>query len=549
MSFIGSAVRALMVNLHSVGVLQRAGVLDLLAPLDLVRAARAVRQFGGIAGPVRMSARREPDRVAVIDELGPLTYRELEARGNALARGFAALGLGPGDTVAALIRDRRELVDTMLAAAKIGARLVLLNTGFAGPQLADVAAREGVNAVVYDQEFTELLRVLPPEVRRVLAVHDGVEADGIATVDELIASNDASELAPPPRQGGFVLLTGGTTGTPKGVPREVKSPLAAAALLERIPLRRNQTLVLAAPLFHGTALNQFILALSLAATVVLRRRFDAEQTLADVAAHRAQVLVLVPTMLRRILDLGPEVLADYDTRDLRIIFSAGAALPAALGDAATEAFGDVLYNFYGSTEVGVAAIATPADWRAASGTVGKPPTVCTVRLYDENGKVVTEPGRRGTIYVRSLLSFAGYSGGGNKDSIDGLLSSGDVGHWDSAGRLFVDGRDDDMIVSGGENVFPGEVEELLYAHPAVAEAAIVAVPDDEFGQRLAAFVVRRPEHELDADAVRAHVKANLARFKVPRDVTFVDELPRTSTGKLLRRDLAASPVIRSRTPR
>ncbi|WP_069160796.1 AMP-binding protein [Nocardia altamirensis] len=538
MSSLATAARALVVNLHSVGVLQRAGVLDLRRPVDLMRAARAVRQYGAIAGPMRMSARREPERVAVIDELGPLTYRELEARGNALARGFTALGLGTGDTVATLVRDRRELVDTMLGAARIGARLVLLNTGFAGPQLADVVVREGVNVVVYDQEFADLLRVLPPQVRRVLAVHDGVVDE--PTIDELIAGNDTADLAPPPRQGGFVLLTGGTTGTPKGVPREVKSPLAAAALLERIPLRRNQTMVLAAPLFHGTALNQFILALSLASTVVLRRRFDAEATMAAVAEHRAQVLVLVPTMLRRILDLGPGMLVKYHTDSLRIIFSAGSALPAVLGDAAAAAFGDVLYNFYGSTEVGVAAIATPEDWKAASGTVGRPPTVCTVRLYGEDGKLVTEPGARGTIYVRSLLSFAGYSGGGTKDSIEGLLSSGDVGHWDSGGRLFIDGRDDDMIVSGGENVFPGEVEELLYAHPAIAEAAIVAVPDDEFGQRLAAFVVRRPGHELAADEVRAYVKANLARFKVPRDVSFVAELPRTSTGKLLRRDLTAN---------
>ncbi|QIS06536.1 AMP-binding protein [Nocardia brasiliensis] len=536
MSAIGNAARALLVNLHSVTVLQRAGLIDLRAPVGMLRASRAVRRYGGIAGPVRISARRAPERVALLDELGPLTYRELEERSNALARGLIGLGLGPGDTVAALSRDRRELVDTMLAVAKIGARLVLLNTGFAGPQLADVAAREGVRAVVYDAEFADLLRVLPAEVCRVVAVHEGTA--GTPTVEGLIAGNDTAELAPPSRQGGFVLLTGGTTGTPKGVPREVRSPLAAAALLERIPLRRNQTLVLAAPLFHGTALNQFILALSLCSTVVLRRRFDATATLAAVAAQRAQVLVLVPTMLRRILDLGPEALAAHDTSSLRIVFSAGSALPAALGEAATAAFGDVLYNFYGSTEVGVAAIATPRDWRAAPGTVGKPPTACTVRLYDEDGQVITEPGRRGTIYVRSVLSFTGYSGGGTKDSVDGLLSSGDVGHWDAGGRLFIDGRDDDMIVSGGENVFPGEVEELLYAHPAIAEAAIVAVPDDEFGQRLAAFVVRHPGHELDADAVRAHVKANLARFKVPRDVTFVDELPRTNTGKLLRRGLA-----------
>nr|WP_040815739.1 AMP-binding protein [Nocardia concava] len=535
MSFPGSTIRALAVNAHSVGVLQRAGMINLLDPVSVVRASRAVRQYGGIAGPVHMSARREPDRVAVIDELGPLTYRELEQRGNALARGFAAMGIGVGSTVGSLVRDRRELVDTMLAAAKVGARLVLLNTGFAGPQLADVSTREGVDVLVHDQEFSALLAVLPSGIPRVLAAHD--DAGNIPTVDGLIAANSGDDLPPPARQGGFVLLTGGTTGTPKGVPREVRSPLAAAALLERIPLRRNQTLVLAAPLFHGTALNQFIMAMSLASTVVLRRRFDAEATMAAVAAHRAQVLVLVPTMLRRMLELGPETLGRYDTSALRVMFSAGSALPAALGDAATAAFGEVLYNFYGSTEVGVATISTPADWRAASGTVGKPPTVCTVRLYDEDGALITEPGRRGTIYVRSLLSFTGYSGGGHKNEIDGLLSSGDVGHWDVGGRLFIDGRDDDMIVSGGENVFPGEVEELLYAHPDIAEAAIIAVPDDEFGQRLAAFVVTQPGATLDGDAVRAYVKANLARFKVPRDVTFVDELPRTSTGKLLRRDL------------
>lgn len=539
MSSFGNAIHALSVNVASVGVLQRAGLINLSEPLGIWRAARAVRRYGAIAGPVHFSARREPGRVAVIDELGPLTYRELEARGNALARGFAALGIGAGSVVAALVRDRRELVDTMLAAAKVGARLVLLNTSFAGPQLADVAAREGVRALVYDQEFAGLLTVLAPEIIRVLAAADASGAGGVPRLADLIAGNDTGALPPPARQGGFVLLTGGTTGTPKGVPREVRSPLAAAALLERIPLRRNQTVVLAAPLFHGTALNQFILSLSLASTVVLRSRFDAEATLAAVARNRADVLVLVPTMLRRILDLGPDTLVNYDTGGLRVIFSAGSALPAALGDAARAVFGDVLYNLYGSTEVGVAAVATPGDWREAPGTVGRPPRVCTVRLYDDAGRLVTEPGERGTVYVRSMLSFTGYSGGGHKKSIDGLLSSGDMGHWDPAGRLFIDGRDDDMIVSGGENVFPGEVEELLHAHPAIIEAAIVAVPDEEFGQRLAAFVVRRPGAQLDADAVRAHVKANLARFKVPRDVTFLAELPRTSTGKLLRRDLTA----------
>lgn len=536
MTSLSRIARATAVNLHSVGVLQRAGTIDLLHPIDVAYASRSMRNFGAIAGVARVSARRSPNTVALVDEAGPVTYAELDARSNALARGFAAQGIGPESVVASLSRDHRGLVDTMLAAAKVGAKLVLFNTGFSAKQLADVAVREGATAIVYDQEFETLIGELPDGLARILAWQDA-PAEGVATVDALIDSNDDSPLDPPTSQGGFVLLTGGTTGTPRGVPRQVKSPLAAAQFLERVPLRRGGVTFLAAPLFHGTALTQFIMSFSLGCTVVMRRRFNAEATLAGVAENRATALVVVPTMLRRILDLGPEVLAKYDTSSLRIIFSAGSALPASLGNEAIAAFGPVIYNFYGSTEVGVAAISTPADWIAAPGTVGKPPTSCKVRLYSDDGVLVTEPGVKGTIYVGSMLSFSGYSGGGGKKGIDGLLSSGDVGHWDEGGRLFIDGRDDDMIVSGGENVFPGEIEELLYAHPDINEAAVVAVPDDEFGQRLAAYLVRNPGATIDSDGVRLYVKENLARFKVPRDVHFIEELPRTATGKLLRRAL------------
>ncbi|GEM30264.1 fatty-acyl-CoA synthase [Nocardia neocaledoniensis NBRC 108232] len=538
MSSLGRTLRAIAVNAHSVWVLQRAGMIDLTAPAQVLHTSRTVRTYGAIAGPLRASARREPDRIALIDEIGSLTYRELDQRSNALARGFTAASVGPGATVAALCRDHRGLVDVMIATAKIGARLVLLNTGFSGPQLADVAVREDVTALVYDEEFSELLAGVAPSVTRFLAW--STTTDSVARIEDIIAANSDDELEPPVGQGGFVLLTGGTTGTPRGVPRKVSSPLAAAAFLDRVPLRRNEVVVSAAPLFHGTALTQFIMALSLASTVVIRRRFDAEATIASIATHRATALVVVPTMLRRILDVDTAVRELHDTSSLRIVFCAGAALPAALGNAAHAAFGPVIYNFYGSTEVGVATISTPEEWDAAPGTVGSPPRSCTVRIYDEHDVEITEPGRSGTIYVGSALSFSGYSGGGGKKAIDGLLSSGDVGHWDHGGRLFIDGRDDDMIVSGGENVYPGEVEELLYAHPGVAEAAIAAVDDEEFGQRLAAYIVRRPGHTLDADDVRRYVRDNLARFKVPRDVTFVDDLPRTATGKLLRRDLTGN---------
>jgi acyl-CoA synthetase (AMP-forming)/AMP-acid ligase II len=214
----------------------------------------------------------------------------------------------------------------------------------------------------------------------------------------------------------------------------------------------------------------------------------------------------------------------------------GSALSADLATRFMDAFGDVLYNLYGSTEVAWATIATPRDLRRAPGTAGRPPRGTTLRIVDDDG-LELPTGQTGRIVVGNDMLFEGYTGGGSKDVVDGLMATGDVGHLDHAGRLFVDGRDDDMIVSGGENVFPQEVEELLGAHPDIAEAAVVGVDDDQFGQRLKAFVVPRNGKKLSPADVKAHVKSNLARYKVPRDVEFLDELPRTSTGKVLKREL------------
>jgi len=187
--------------------------------------------------------------------------------------------------------------------------------------------------------------------------------------------------------------------------------------------------------------------------------------------------------------------------------------------------------------VGWATIATPADLRAAPGTAGRSPMGTTVKLLDEDGREAP-PGQGGRIFVGNELSFDGYTDGGNKEIVEGLVSSGDVGHFDSGGRLFVDGRDDEMIVSGGENVFPREVEDLLAEHPEIEDVAVVGVEDEEFGQRLTAFVVTHEGSELDEETVQEHVKRNLARYKVPREVVFVPELPRNATGKVLKRELA-----------
>ncbi len=254
------------------------------------------------------------------------------------------------------------------------------------------------------------------------------------------------------------------------------------------------------------------------------------------------VLVTIPILLSRLLAEGAGDTSRRDFSRLRIIALSGSPLSPELAARATELFGDVVYNLYGSTEVAYASIATPADLRAAPGTVGRPPYGTTVRLYDDDDHRGRSRAQTGRIFVANGAEFEGYTGGGSKDVIDGLMSTGDVGHFDDRGYLFVDGRDDDMIVSGGENVFPHEIEELLAEHPAIEDAVVAGVPDDDFGQRLRAYVVRTPGARLDADGVQAHVRQNLARYKVPREVIFVDELPRNPAGKVIRRELPDYPA-------
>jgi len=528
-------------TIRSIEVMRQAGLVPFPRLDEGVRSIIAIRKYGPFAGSAHISARRDSRSVGLVDELGELTFKQLDQRSNALARAWSERGLKPGSVIAALCRDHRGLVISMLAAGKLGARLLLMNTGFAKPQLADVAKREKVGALVYDQEFTGLLDAIHGDVDRYLAWVDDSDQLGdhsIPVLDELIASTDDRPFPVPAKPGGFVLLTSGTTGMPKGAPREHTSPLASAQFLDRIPLRAGEATYMGAPLFHGTGLSQFILSFALGSKVVVRRKFNPEETLRGIEAHKCTALVLVPTMLQRIVDLPAETLAKYDTSSLRIIFVAGSALSPDLGNRATAAFGDVVHNLYGSTEVAVATVATPEDWRKAPGTVGRAPVGCRVVLYDPDNKPITEPHVTGRVFVGSGLSFGGYTDGRHKELIDGLLSSGDVGHFDEDGLLFIDGRDDEMIVSGGENVFPVEVENLLVERDDVLEAAVIGVPDDEFGQRLKAFVVLAEGADLDVDGVRDYVKSNLARYKVPREVVFLDELPRNATGKVLRTKLS-----------
>ncbi|MEA2302037.1 MAG: fatty-acyl-CoA synthase [Solirubrobacteraceae bacterium] len=528
--------------LFTARTLQGAGIAHPDRPDRLVRAGLALRRWGPTpAAGYAASAARTPDRTAIDDELGTVTFAALDRRTNALARSLREAGVGEGDGVGILARNHRGFVESTVACSKLGANALYLNTAFAGPQVTDVVARERPAALIHDEEFTELCAEASRGRPTFLAWEEESGGGGSSrppTLEDLIDAGAPRRLRPPSRPGKVVILTSGTTGAPKGASRRQPDSLApAAALLSKIPLRAREPTMIAAPLFHSWGFAHFTLGLALSSTLVLRRRFDPRETLAAIARTRATGLVVVPVMLERILELGEAAIAEHDLGALRVIAASGSALPGELATRVLDRFGDVLYNLYGSTEVAWVTIATPADLRAAPGTGGRPPRGTTVRLYDDGDQPVPD-GETGRIFVVNELLFEGYTGGGGKDVIDGLMSTGDVGHFDEDGRLFIDGRDDEMIVSGGENVFPREVEDLLSGHPEIEAAAAIGVPDERFGQRLKAFVVRAAGSELGEEAVKRHVKENLAGYKVPGEVVFVEELPRNATGKVVKRELA-----------
>jgi acyl-CoA synthetase (AMP-forming)/AMP-acid ligase II len=527
-------------GIHVAGTFVRAGILRPSRPDRAMRAIVGLHRFGPtLAAGYLGAAARYPDAPAIIDERGTLTFDDVDRRTNALARGLAGHGLAAGDAVALMCRNHRGFVETSVACSKLGLHAIFLNTGFAAPQVAEVAARENAAAIVYDEEFAETVVGARAGRLGFVAWPDdaGASTTGDPSLDELIATRVDGPLPPPVQAGRAVILTSGTTGTPKGANRPNPSSLTpVAAILSVIPLRARQTTLIAAPLFHAWGYAHMLLSTSLSATLVLRRRFDPEDTVRAIAEHRADALIVVPVMLQRILECDPERLRAHEAASLSVIAVSGSALPGSLAHRVMDAFGDVLYNLYGSTEVAWATIASPRDLRAAPGTAGRPPRGTVVRIVDESDREAA-PGVSGRIFVGSELLFEGYTGGGDKDRLAGLMATGDVGHFDADGRLFIDGRDDDMIVSGGENVFPAEVEDLLAALPGVREVAVVGVPDEEFGQRLRAVVSLVPGAELTESGLQDHVRLHLARYKVPREVVFVDELPRNATGKILKREL------------
>ncbi|WP_297795456.1 AMP-binding protein [Mycobacterium sp.] len=518
---VTTAARAL---LHS-------GLLSPPSPLAGLRLLREARRGG--TNPYTLLAvttARWPDRAAIVDDDGAVSYRRLQRETESLARRLSCDGVGPGDAVGVMCRNGRGFVAGVFAAALLGADVVPISTEFRSDALAAAVRAHHISTMVADDEFAERVRAADETVR---------------TVDPATVTPDEGARRPHvAAPGRIVLLTSGTTGKPKGVPRapEMRSAIGVwVTILDRTRLHTGSRISVAMPMFHGLGLGMLMLTIALGGTVLTHRQFDAEAALAQASLHRADAFTAVPVVLARILELPERVRARNPLPYLRVVMSSGDRLDPTLGQRFMDAYGDILYNGYGSTEVGIGSLATPADLREAPETVGKPVAGCPVRILNKGDRPVG-PRVTGRIFVGGDLAGRGYTDGSAageaKAVVDGMTSTGDMGYLDNAGRLFIVGREDDMIISGGENVYPRAVENALAQHPAIADNVVIGVPDERFGQRLAAFVVAQPGSDIDVPELREYLKSRVSRFEQPRDINVVDSIPRNPTGKVLRKELS-----------
>ena len=466
-----------------------------------------------------------------------LTYGELANGVRALAAGLAARGFGKGDVLAVYMPNLPEYAIAFHGTASAGGRCTTVNPLYTANELTHQLEDSGAKFLLTVPPFLDAAREAAERagIEQVFVVGEG---EGSTPFAELLGDPaDAPEVEIDSGSDLAVLpYSSGTTGLPKGVMLTHRNLVAnLSQVQDAFPIEEDDTLIGCLPFFHiygmTVIMNQGLRA---GATIVTMPRFDLDQFLGLLEEHGVTLAYVVPPIA---LALGKHPAVDgRDLSSLRIVASSGSALPVPVVQEWLDRVGPNLYNLYGSTEVGQATLATPEDLAGEPATAGRALPGSVIAILDEGGTDV-EPGTIGRIFVGSGAQFEQYTGGGGKEIIGGLMSSGDVGYLRPDGLLFVTGRADDMIVSGGENVFPREVEDLLLAHPAIDDVAVVGVDDPEFGQRLAAYVVKADGARLSATAVRRLVSDTLARHKTPRDVHFVSDLPRTVTGKIRRNQL------------
>jgi fatty-acyl-CoA synthase len=491
----------------------------------------------------RVHAVNTPNKPALIWRDQTVTFAELDRKIDSVASGLSRRGFARGTSVLMMMKNRPEFIEAATGVSRMGGAAVSVSWRSTASELVYLASHCGARAIIVEADLWPAVEEAKRSLPGVEVVYTvGGHVPGASRFEELLGTSGHFDAPPGAAdEASVVIYTSGTTGKPKGAVRKFpKEALPAVMrLIAELPMRVDDLHLVVCPLYHATAFAFLTFTHLLGATAVVMDDFKPEPFLEIVQRHGITTTALVPTMLHRVLALGTETLDRYDTRSLRGIFSLGAPLPGPLAVETMDRFGDVLFNLYGATELGIVTIAKPADLRAAPGTIGPAIPGNEIHLLDDAGREVRQ-GEVGEVYVRNKMLVSGYhkDAEATRSSMkDGFFSVGDLARRDRDGRYFIEGRKRDMIISGGVNVYPAEVEGVLEEHPALAEVAVVGVEDPEWGERVRAFVVRRPGRGVDEGELKAWTRERLAGPKVPRDFVFLDALPRNPTGKVLKREL------------
>ncbi|TDD36392.1 hypothetical protein E1287_11060 [Actinomadura sp. KC06] len=498
---------------------------------------------------LRPHAEARPGEPAITDERGSTTWRDLDARTDRLANALRGLGLGTRDVIALHSGNRREYFELMAAAGHVGLRYVLVNWHWTADELRYVLEDAGARALFSEDAFGDVALAASGGLDLAARVAFGAETAGFTPYEEFLAAGAQEEIADPVM--GFPMFyTSGTTGRPKGVSRKLLdagAPIETAALIGdvfadilKIPAGGRSLLV--GPAYHSAQWLWSFVFMLVGRSLVMRQSFDAAETLRLIDEHRVTNVHLVPTQFVRLLRLDAETRAAFDGSSLEVVWHGAAPCSPEVKRRMIDWLGPIVHEYYGSTEAAVNSVITAPEWLERPGSVGRPlPTTEVHVLRDDGGPAA--PGERGQIYFR-YTSGDDVEYWGDEDKTrsmhrgDGLFTTGDVGHLDEDGYLFLSDRAIDMIISGGVNIYPAEIEGVLITHPAVRDVAVFGVPDEEFGEQVKAAVEldggAEPSEALAAELI-GHVRASLAGYKAPRSVDFVDRMPRTPTGKLYKR--------------
>ena len=527
-------------------VLRKTGVLRAFRPSALppfVAAARATRPGPHLA--VMLHARMHPDKECIVDGERRYGWGGFDRAVNQLAHALAARG-GVGKPVACMLGNGADYLIAQQALARIGALTVQIGYRSKPAEVAYILGNaEPVCAVVgaqFAETFGEAQRLAGSTAAVIVAGATAAPPIGERWDDAIAGiAGDRPPVARGGDGGGVIVYTSGTTGKPKGATRTWKQTglEAAADMMAKVGMHHDDRHLIVCPLYHSAAPAFVAIMMSLGATNVLMNQFDPEAALALIERERITCTLMVPTMLVRITALPPEIRRRYDTSSLRWVMSGAAPLATETARRFEQQFGAKLWNFYGSTETGIVTLAGPGDHTRHPGTVGRAVRGNEIRLLDDRGAEVPT-GTIGELYARNSMLIGGYHK--NRDATDksmrdGFFSVGDLARVDADGFYYMESRKHDMVISGGVNIYPREIEDHLHTHPAILDVAVVGVPDPEWGETLRAYVVVRSGHALSATEVTDYCRRDLADYKRPRQVVFLDELPRNPTGKILKREL------------